>query len=205
MEGFMKNFGETAEQLARNPLGVVALFIVLVEAIAGLTIGLVGNALSVEQRWPLVWFLVLFPPFVFGVFAWLVAKHPGKLYGPADFKSDEGFFRSLTVSPTPSSSQNHDIPPIQEIVEGKVFGSEEVILDGKRFLRCEFKKTTLVFQAKQPVGFSDTTFHDVNWRLDGPAALTINFLIALRHSGDVGRILIDNTLKELFKDSQEDA
>jgi hypothetical protein len=201
----MKDFGDTARQLARNPLGVVALFIVLVEAIAGLTIGQVGNAISINQRWLLIWFIVLFPPFVFGIFAWLVAKHPGKLYGPADFKSDEGFFRSLTVSPTPTSIQNQDNLPSQELVEGKVFGTEEVILDGKRFLRCVFKKSTLVFQGKQPVVFSDTTFLDVNWRLDGPAALTINFLSALRNTGDVGRILIDNTLKQIFMGSQENA
>jgi tetratricopeptide (TPR) repeat protein len=85
------DFGQTAKQLARNPLGVIALFIVLVYGIAGLVLGVAGAQLDAPQRWPLIWFLVLFPPFVFGGFVWLVAKHSSRLYAPSDFRSDDGF------------------------------------------------------------------------------------------------------------------
>ena len=90
----MDNLNEMASKLARNPLGIIALFIVLVYGIAGIVLGASSEFLSENQRSVFVWFLVLFPFVVFIGFLWLVSKHHTKLYAPTDFKDEEGFLRS---------------------------------------------------------------------------------------------------------------
>jgi hypothetical protein len=90
----INEFGSIAHKLARNPLGIIALFIVLVYAIAALVTG-TGN-LSPEDRRPLIYFLVAFPPLVLWVFYRLVTGHHTKLYAPQDFQDKDGFFRALT-------------------------------------------------------------------------------------------------------------
>lgn len=87
----IQNFGDTAQRLARNPIGIIALFIVLVYGIAGLVFGLSGSQFDTSQKWALILFLVLFPPLVFAGFLWLVARHSHKLYAPSDFRKDESF------------------------------------------------------------------------------------------------------------------
>jgi len=89
-------FGKTAQSLARNPLGIIALFIVLLYAIAGLVLGVSATKLEASERVPLVWFIVIFPFVVLGVFTWLVSKHHKKLYAPSDFKSDDAFLQALS-------------------------------------------------------------------------------------------------------------
>ena len=90
-----------------------------------------------------------------------------------------------------------------EIIQGRAFGSEEVSLDGKRYVKCSFKSSTLVFRGDNPVSFSETTFLDVNWKLDGPAALTIDFLAGLYRSSEIGRNLVKNTLSHLLGNDSE--
>lgn len=92
----MDKFAEVAGKLSRNPLGIIALFIVLVYGIAGLVLGTAGKSLNPFQNSILVWFLAVFPFTVLGAFVWLVSKHHTKLYAPADFRNDEGFLRVLT-------------------------------------------------------------------------------------------------------------
>ena len=56
----LPTFATTAKGLARNPLGIIALFIVLIYGFAALTLGF-NSRLEDAERVPLVWFLVLFP------------------------------------------------------------------------------------------------------------------------------------------------
>ena len=79
-----------AKGLARNPLGIIALFIVMVYGFASLVTAFSGG-LTGEERLPLVYFLVVFPVLVLGVFAWLVSSHSGKLFSPADFKDERNY------------------------------------------------------------------------------------------------------------------
>jgi CheY-like chemotaxis protein len=88
----VKNFGETAKSLARNPLGIIALFIVLVYGLASMVTGFAGSFTPAE-RLPLIYFLVSFPVLVLLVFAWLVSKHSGKLFAPSDFKNEENYVK----------------------------------------------------------------------------------------------------------------
>jgi CheY-like chemotaxis protein len=77
-------FNRTAIALSRNPLGIIALFIVLVYAFAALTIS-IPNQIDGTDRSIIVLFLALFPPVVLVAFVYLVAKYPRHLYGPGDF------------------------------------------------------------------------------------------------------------------------
>lgn len=85
-------FGETAKGLAKNPLGVIALFIVLIYGLAVLVL-ILASSLSPAERYPLVIFLVAFPVLVLGTFFWIVAHHSSKLYAPADFRNEDNYVR----------------------------------------------------------------------------------------------------------------
>lgn len=87
----VKTFSESAKSFSRSPLGIIALFIVLVDAISALVLGIGAEHIQGLDRSALVWFLVLFPCVVLGVFAWLVSQHHTKLYGPNDFANQEHF------------------------------------------------------------------------------------------------------------------
>ena len=86
-----EQFERTAVKLSQGPLGIIALFIVLIHGFASLVFGLATD-IGESDRSILVWFLVLFPVGVFTVFAWLVSKHHGNLYPPQAFRNEEHFF-----------------------------------------------------------------------------------------------------------------
>lgn len=88
----LSTFSGAAKGLARNPLGIIALFIVLIYGFAAVTLG-INSKLESAERAPLVWFLVLFPVAVLLLFGWLVSVHHEKLYAPSDFRSDESFYK----------------------------------------------------------------------------------------------------------------
>ena len=92
MSDQIKNFGDVAKGLARNPLGIIALFIVLVYGFASLVTAF-ANSFTATERLPLIYFLVSFPVLVLGVFAWPVSKHSGKLFAPSDFKNEENYLK----------------------------------------------------------------------------------------------------------------
>ena len=115
-----RSFGDTAKGLARNPLGIIALFIVLVYGFASMVTAFAGSFTAAE-RLPLIYFLIIFPVLVLVVFAWLVSRHAGKLFAPGDFKDEENYVKmqmaavaSLTAATaksqtTASESQLHKI------------------------------------------------------------------------------------------------
>ncbi len=90
----LKEFGDTAKALSKNPLGIIALFIVLIYGFVALVVGS-SSQLGPEERYPIVWFLVIFPVIVLAVFGWLVSQHYEKLYAPRDYNSDEAFLKAL--------------------------------------------------------------------------------------------------------------
>jgi CheY-like chemotaxis protein len=70
---------------------------VLVYGMAALVTALTGGLAS-QERMPLIWFLVLFPVLVLGVFAWLVSCHPEKLYAPGDYKDETNYLKAIQVA-----------------------------------------------------------------------------------------------------------
>lgn len=116
------SFGDTAKSLSRNPLGIIALFIVLVYGFASLVTAFAGS-FTVAERLPLIYFLIVFPILVLGVFSWLVSKHSGKLFGPSDFRDEENFIRTqmaVAVSLGAASTKSDTVAShseLQRIVE----------------------------------------------------------------------------------------
>ena len=92
------SFVKTAQRLATNPLGIIALFIVLVYGIAGVVFGTSAQYLETSQKNIVVYFLVLFPVLVLAVFVLLVTRHHTKLYAPKDFQDASTFLRTLSFS-----------------------------------------------------------------------------------------------------------
>jgi CheY-like chemotaxis protein/cytochrome c oxidase subunit IV len=116
---------DAAKGLARNPLGIIALFIVLVYGFASLVTVFAGS-FTHDERIPLIYFLVIFPIVVLAVFAWLVSSHSGKLFSPADFKNEENYVRmqlsavaslATAAAKNPSSGGESDIARIVEVVQ----------------------------------------------------------------------------------------
>lgn len=83
------------KEMSRNPLAIIALFIILIYGFACLLFGLSVTSLDVTERLPLIWFVVLFPTAVLILFGWLVSKHHNKLYAPTDYRDDESFLQTM--------------------------------------------------------------------------------------------------------------
>ncbi len=124
MNGRIQGFGDTAKSLARNPLGIIALFIVMVYGFASLVTAFAASFTNGE-RLPLIYFLIIFPVLVLGVFAWLVSRHSGKLFAPSDFRNEDNYVRmqmavvaSLTAASTKSEVpvSETDLHKIVEVV-----------------------------------------------------------------------------------------
>jgi CheY-like chemotaxis protein len=117
-----KEFGETAKSLSRNPLGIIALFIVLVYGFASLVI-LFSGSFTPSERQPLIYFLIAFPILVLFVFAWLVSNHSGKLFAPSDFKDEDNYVKMqlAAVASLTAASAKGDTPTskadLQKIIE----------------------------------------------------------------------------------------
>lgn len=87
----VKSFAESAKGFTKSPLGIIALFIVLVYGFATLAVVFGDN--FKDYIAPLIYFLVFFPVIVFIGFLWLVSKHHDKIYGPSDFRNEENFLK----------------------------------------------------------------------------------------------------------------
>jgi len=98
----IKEFAASARALAKNPLGIIALFILLIYGFASLVLTVGGGSLqTASERLPIVWFLAVFPVLVLIVFGWLVAYHHLKLYGPSDYTSEKSFLMTSGIGVTP--------------------------------------------------------------------------------------------------------
>jgi|GEM_PF-1753470 len=156
----VKEFGETAKSLARNPLGIIALFIVLIYGFASLVVG-ASDKLQSRERYLIVLFMTIFPVVVLGVFGWLVAYHHEKLYAPRDFKSDESFLKGL--------GQRRDGRPallqLDSQIESKireVLGSEE--LQARLGDKANVRKGLMEVAEQITEGIRNTSFITVDAR-----------------------------------------
>jgi hypothetical protein len=146
-------FADSTFKFTKNPLGIIGLFIVLLYGFASLVLGF-SNNLDSNQRWPLIWFLIIFPVMILISFIWLVINHHTKLYSPNDFRTDDSFIRLSTPEEQKTQKyeeyKNQDEPAIPDIVEGehrqnsirvlmnKAILSEELVM---RQLESEFGKS----------------------------------------------------------------
>lgn len=81
-----------ASAAVRNPLTVISLFVLLVEAIATTTLLQLPETRSVEV---LIWFVVLFPTMIAMLFFGTLWFKHARLYSPMEFRSDEAFLKAM--------------------------------------------------------------------------------------------------------------
>lgn len=114
----LHSFISAAKHSSRNPLGIIALFIVLVYGIAGVVAGTASFDRS--EALPLIYFLVIFPVLVLGVFTWLVVSHSQRLYAPSDFRDDASYLQAqnlvATVSLVAARAEHTGQAPTESIV-----------------------------------------------------------------------------------------
>lgn len=85
-------------KLARSPLGIISLFVVLIEAITAGMASFADLNSDSEVTFILVLFIVIFPVIVFIAFFYLVINHHTKLYGPSDFSNPNDFMELVRNS-----------------------------------------------------------------------------------------------------------
>ena len=77
----------------------------------------------------------------------------------------------------------------------KAFTSEKIHIDGQRFLDCEFKSATLIYEAGPLPRFEGCTFDSCRWELGGAADRTmtiVRFMESLGQptlSADIDRMI----------------
>jgi CheY-like chemotaxis protein len=127
----LREFGRTAQGLSKNPLGIIALFIVLVYGFACLVL-ITSRSLNEFERLPLIYFLILFPFVVLGVFTYLVAS--GRVFAPSDFRNEEHYvelqrMRTLAIASLAvgkrSTTPNVNIAEVERTVDSAVSLSQE--------------------------------------------------------------------------------
>jgi hypothetical protein len=91
------SIARTAAVLSRNPLGLLALCLVIGEAIASIFL-LHPGGLHGPERVLLCLFVVAYPPCVVAAIYRLVSRHHTKLYAPADFRDERCFLEVLSLT-----------------------------------------------------------------------------------------------------------
>lgn len=96
MQDRSDSLSKTGKTFINNPLGIIGLFLVLVDGIAAMVI--VTSDLEFSLNLILVIFVVLFPIIVLRSFYLLVTKHHNKLYSPKDYKDEHNFVKTFDLS-----------------------------------------------------------------------------------------------------------
>ena len=90
-----------------------------------------------------------------------------------------------------------DRPKPLRTIKGESFGVQRILVDGKRFVNCNFPKTELVYRGEAGVSFENCNFAKLGGlTFDGPAAATINTLKNL-YAVPQFRPVIENTFKAI--------
>lgn len=82
-----------ADAAIRNPLSVIAMFVLLVEVIA--TITLVNVLQKPDIALPIAWFIVIFPTIIAFLFFGTIWWRHQFLYSPYEYRSDESFLSAM--------------------------------------------------------------------------------------------------------------
>lgn len=72
-----------------------------------------------------------------------------------------------------------DRPKSLRIIKGESFGVQRIIVDGKRFVNCKFRKTELVFRGEASSSLENCFYENIGFTFDGPAATTMKILKGL--------------------------
>jgi hypothetical protein len=171
------DFLKGAKDFARNPLGIIALFISLIYGFASLLLNSAAENLTVQERWPLIIFIVVFPILVLVTFYKLVTNHHGKLYAPGDFKDDKSFLRTLSpeeqeeklekeIEESLSGDEKSELSPVETIRSESIEQEREKQQRSHREFRDDLKNienslinsisSELKVEAERNVGIGET-------------------------------------------------
>ena len=212
MSDQVKGFGDTAKSLARNPLGIIALFIVMVYGFASLVTAF-ANSFTAAERLPLIYFLVIFPVLVLGVFSWLVSRHSGKLFAPSDFKNEDNYVKmqmavvaSLTAATTKADSpaSETELHKIVEVVRAAGSAATATVIgDGWRnhilWVDDCPENNTYERQAFEAMGFCFTLALSTDEAFERLAQTKYSAIISdmgRREGPQEGYVLLDRLRKE---------
>ena len=61
-------------------------------------------------------------------------------------------------------------------IKGESFGVQRILVDGKHFVNCKFRKTELVFRGEASSSLEGCIYENIVFTFGGPAAATMNTL-----------------------------
>ncbi len=175
----------SAIRYATNPVSVIGVIAIVTYPAFCSLLKAVHSNLSGNLQAIAILAACIFPLAVTLIILHLILKHPRRLYSPQDFRDDEGFMRYSFDAGDRTSSDPRDWSSLKlEEIADRDFRDEVVCLDGKKFLRCRFDGTKLVFRGQGPVQLMDSNLRNINLDLQDNASLTMQFLIAwIKNSG----------------------
>ncbi|WP_146449721.1 hypothetical protein [Vibrio kanaloae] len=159
-----------SKNLQSNPLIVILMFVVSVfSAVVTIALGwsqFYGDYLSKSITMP-IWFIILVP--IVGSALWLVFK--------------------------PTVNLKKELKEFESI-EGKTFGVQQVVLDGRTFKRCEFDGSELIFNGEYGFNLDRNSFNAPKFTFGGSASTTISVLTNM-YKDPAFRPLVDETLANI--------
>ena len=69
------------------------------------------------------------------------------------------------------------------VVSGQHFENEEITLDSKQFVGCNFERCTIKILGVAPFGLGGCTFDECSFVFEGSAQLTLQVLAMMYHNG----------------------
>ncbi|SKA20059.1 hypothetical protein [Pantoea eucalypti] len=81
-----------------------------------------------------------------------------------------------------------------------VYEKTTVVLDGHHFEDCTFRECVIIYKGTSGVNLIGCKFYDCQWKLDGAAANTLQFLRTMYQGmGDFGKAMVEETFKNIKK------
>lgn len=153
--------------VVKNPIGVIGLFLVLVEAIAALVV--VNSSLPYSLNLIIVLFIVIFPFIVLLVFYLLVTKHHKKLYSPSDFKDEQNFvntYDSATQTEKIIQVDPHEELEVISVKEGMTINDINLIKESLNTIVSMQKSLTEKGKGSEHAAIVERAEKTINERLD---------------------------------------
>jgi len=72
----------------------------------------------------------------------------------------------------------------------KAYTGETIVIDGQKFIDCEFRQCILIYRGGELPLFDGSFLDNCNWKFEDAALRTIHLLQRLNSNG--GRHLVDN-------------
>ena len=125
---------ENIGKLTKNPLGIIALFILLTYGITSIVFGIVNNNITEYQKWAFVVFIILFPIIVLITFYRLVTKYHTHLYSPGEYRNEE-YFLGIT-----DKKLEKEIEVMEMVEVEKINNSEKINKNEDKIIMNQYEK-----------------------------------------------------------------